>query len=83
LLEAQAIGDMAGSCHRTQAGASDSSCTVVGVTAGLLVTRTLKDAAKNSSEGNYEEEVELHDVLICGAWGFEFEVLQDWRIMME
>ena len=53
---------MAGRCHRTQAGTSDSSCTVVGVTAGLV---TLKDAAKDSSDGKYEKEVELHDVLIC------------------
>jgi hypothetical protein len=61
---------MAGSCHRTQAGTSDSSCTVVSVTPGLA---TLKDAAKDSSDGKYEEEVELHDVLTCDTWGSDSE----------
>jgi hypothetical protein len=73
LLEALAIGDMAGSCYRTQAGTSDSSCTVVGITAWLAVT--FKDAAKDSSDWKYEEEVELHNVLICDTWGCDLKVL--------
>jgi hypothetical protein len=73
LLEALAIGDVAGSCHRTQAGTSDSSCTVVGVTAWLAVT--FKDAAKDSSDWKYEEEVELHNVLIYDTWGSDLKVL--------
>jgi hypothetical protein len=57
LLEAHTVGNMTSRSDGTQAGPSDSSCAVVGVTARGVA---LKDATKNSREGNDEEEVELH-----------------------
>lgn len=80
LLEAQAVGDMAGSCDRTQAGSSDSSCTVVGITPRLAVA--LKDATKNSSDWNDEEEVELHVEVCAVGFGLCKYLLQDWMMMM-
>lgn len=58
LLETHTVGDMAGGCDGTQAGSSDSSCAVVRVTSWFAAA--LKDATQNRSEGNDEEEVELH-----------------------
>jgi hypothetical protein len=58
LLETHTVGDMAGGCDGAQAGSSDCSCAVVRVTAGFAAA--LKDTTQNRSEGNDEEEVELH-----------------------
>jgi len=70
LLEAYAVSDMAGGCDGTQAGSSDSSCAVVRVTARFAAA--LKDTTQDRSEGNNEEEVELH-VNEKFSVGFDFE----------